>query len=210
MKKLHPIVYSLVVGFITMAHAPVQTKWTREMYAKHDYKSFAQLPMAHQPIDGKNIDYALLNAAIFYATNWQRDMQRQKPLKYSAALEKAAFEHSKDMIRLNFFSHTSPVQGKETYSKRIAAEGISNSYTGENISYRSHIADSYLNQAKKIVLGWMNSPGHRRNILNGSYQYIGCGAYTGKFDGWANAIVATQNFSATDAPPSQEVVIDYR
>lgn len=97
MKKLPPIVYSLVVGFITMAHAPVHTKWTREMYAKHKYKSFAQLPMAHQPIkiNDKNIDYALLNAAIFYATNWQRDMQRQKPLKYSAAFEKAAFEHSK-------------------------------------------------------------------------------------------------------------------
>lgn len=56
----------------------------------------------------------------------------------------------------------------------------------------------------------MNSPGHRSNILNDSYQYIGCGAYTGKFNEWAHAIVATQNFSATDAPPSQEVVIDYR
>jgi uncharacterized protein YkwD len=210
MKKLLPIIYSLLIGCIMMAHAPVQNKWTRDMYAKHDYKSFAQLPMANQRIDLKKIDYALLNAAIFYATNWQRDKNFQKPLKYSAALEKAAFEHSKDMIKHHFYSHTSPVEGKETHSKRIRAEGVHGQYTGENIAYRSHVTDTYLNQAKQFVTGWMESPGHRRNILNGSYQYIGCGVYVGNLEGWSNAIVATQNFADRDAPASQEVVIDYK
>lgn len=210
MKKRLPIICSLLTVFITTAQVPIQEKWTRDMYAKHDYRSFAQLPIANRPIDLKKIDYALLNAAIFYATNWQRDRNYQKPLKYSAALEKAAFEHSKDMVQHNFFSHRSPVEGRETHDKRIRAAGVFGGYMGENIHYHYLFADTYWNEAKKIVISWMNSPGHRRNILNGSYQYIGCGAYIGNLDGRSNAIVATQNFADRDAPASQEVVIDYK
>ncbi|MDW8205816.1 MAG: CAP domain-containing protein, partial [Cytophagales bacterium] len=196
---------ALLMGIIITAHKPVRQKWTRKMYEEHDYKSFAKLPMANQVIDFNDIDYALLNAAIFYATNWQRDKHYQKPLRYSAALEKAAFEHSKDMVQHNFFSHTSPIKGRETHDKRIRAAGVSGGYMGENIAYHSHVTNTYLNQAKKIVAGWMNSPGHRQNILSSHYQYLGCGAYVGKY-----STVATQNFSDRDAPASKEIVIDYR
>jgi len=204
------IFWMIVILVLCSSGAPVKQKWTRDMYAKHDYKSFAQLPMARQPIDVHNIDYALLNAAIFYATNWQRDKHRRKPFQHSPALEKAAFEHSKDMIQYDFFSHESPLPNKQKFWQRLKAEGVSGGASSENIAMHSNLSNSYLETAKALVLTWMDSPGHRSNILNESYKYLGCGAYIGKYKGWSEKIKATQNFSTTDAPNSKEIVIDYK
>lgn len=202
-------VFTILTVISLTAHAPAEEKWTRDMYAKHDYESFARLPMVHRAIDPQNVDYALLDAAVFYATNRQRDKYGLKPLKYSAALEKAAFEHARDMAKHNFFSHRSPISGKETIGKRMAAAGVPSGYSGENIHFHGPVGKSYLEEANEVVSDWMNSPGHRRNILNGSYHYLGCGVYSGKVLGH-NGVIAVQNFSDRDAPSSVNTVIDYK
>ena len=90
-----------------------QVRWNSAFYQKYDFESFSKSRLANQKIDIKNIDYPLLHAAIFYETNRQRIINEMPPFQYSAALEKAARQHSIDMVRRNFFSHESPVRGKK-------------------------------------------------------------------------------------------------
>ncbi|MCS6967712.1 MAG: hypothetical protein RMJ44_00695 [Cytophagales bacterium] len=94
------LLFAAVILVCTTTYAQ---KWTPEMYQKHTYSTFIKLEMVHRPIDPKNVDYGLLNAAIFYITNHQREMHQLPTLEHSPGLEKAAFEHSKDMIEHNFF-----------------------------------------------------------------------------------------------------------
>ena len=56
------------------------SRWKNENYTIHNYKSFQKLAPIYEKIDIKKIDYDLLNAAIFYATNIQRLKYKRKPL----------------------------------------------------------------------------------------------------------------------------------
>ncbi|MBQ9329997.1 MAG: SafA/ExsA family spore coat assembly protein [Oscillibacter sp.] len=81
-------------------------------------------------------------------------------------LSRVARYKSQDMHDLGYFSHTSPTYGSPFQMMR--AFGLSYRAAGENIAmgYRTPQA---------VVDGWMNSSGHRANILNGSYTQIGVG-----------------------------------
>lgn len=101
------------------------------------------------------------------------NIERQKaglaPLTASAELSRVARLKSQDMGTKNYFSHTSPTYGSPF--EMMKAQGIKYTTAGENI------AKGYLT-AQSVVSGWMNSSGHRANILNGSFKTIGVGAYT--------------------------------
>lgn len=77
----------------------------------------------------------------------------------------AARGHSRDMRTLGFFSHTSPVPGKETPGKRAARAGTSGST--ENIAHGQTTAEG-------VIRSWWYSPGHHRNML-GAHLRIGLG-----------------------------------
>ena len=75
--------------------------------------------------------------------------------------------HSKDMEELGFFSHISPVKGKETPGQRAALAGTSGG--AENIAMGQR-------SGRDAVLGWWYSPGHHRNMLGGQSR-IGLGRH---------------------------------
>jgi hypothetical protein len=79
-------------------------------------------------------------------------------LRLDPLLCEAARGHSKDMSDLGFFSHTSPVEGKETPGKRAALAGTSGS--AENIAVGQSTADG-------AITAWWHSPGHHKNMLGG-------------------------------------------
>lgn len=113
------------------------------------------------------------------------NIERQKaglsPLSVSNKLSDVARLKSKDMADNRYFSHTSPTYGSPF--DMMKQFGISYRTAGENI------AKGYLS-AESVVNGWMNSSGHRANILNPSFGTIGVGAYkTG------NTIYWTQMFT---------------
>jgi hypothetical protein len=54
-----------------------QSNWNDSMYSRYNYSTFQAYAPANQAIDFKNIDYELLCAAIFYATNKEREMVQQ-------------------------------------------------------------------------------------------------------------------------------------
>jgi uncharacterized YkwD family protein/spore coat assembly protein SafA len=89
-----------------------------------------------------------------------------KPLLQDWQLSRVARYKSQDMRDLGYFSHTSPTYGSPF--NMMKSFGISYKTAGENI------AKGYATP-KAVVDAWMNSPGHRANILNPSYTHIGVG-----------------------------------
>jgi uncharacterized protein YkwD len=86
-------------------------------------------------------------------------------LRTDARLVEAAGGHSADMALRDYFSHSSP-EGL-TFVDRARAAGYP-SPGGENIAWGQR-------SAAEVVQDWMNSPGHRRNILNCDFTAIGVG-----------------------------------
>jgi len=175
-------------------------EWNNTFYSKHNPSTFQSLEVAHRPIDANNIDYELFNAAIFYCTNIQRIKYGKTPLNHSVLLEKAAQDHSKDMVTHNFFSHTSAVKGKISMTDRLKSVGIEKGHRAENIAISNEINPTYWSFAVTIVNQWMNSPGHKKNILNSKYDYLGCGTHYYKNLEWKDYfwVKSTQNFSSTN------------
>jgi uncharacterized protein YkwD len=99
-------------------------------------------------------------------TNAERAKAGCGALKHDARLRAAAFGHSSDMSANSYFDHNSR-DGRD-FADRIRAAGFSFTAAGENI------AQGYPTAAA-VVNGWMNSPGHRQNILNCAYTHIGVG-----------------------------------
>ncbi len=171
------------------------TAWTAADYGFYTPASFSQHPAARQVMDRENMDHALLNAALFFATNTERLRHRLLPFQPSRALTESAFEHSRDMALRGFFSHQNPKDAaKRTPWQRMAAKGVTGGHRAENIAMRTVHGTTYLAAANAIVQQWMKSPGHRANILNPKFTHVGCGAH---FCLCAQShLHATQNFAS--------------
>ncbi|MFI1509365.1 sigma-70 family RNA polymerase sigma factor [Streptomyces sp. NPDC020597] len=102
------------------------------------------------------------------------------PLTGDALLHKSAQGHSDDMAARDFFDHTNP-DGADP-GARITAAGYRWSTYGENIAKGQQTAQA-------VMTSWMNSPGHRANILNCDFKNIGVGIHDGAGGPWW-----TQNF----------------
>lgn len=89
-----------------------------------------------------------------------------KPLATNWELSRVARYKSQDMVDNRYFSHTSPVYGSPF--QMIRNFGLSFRRAGENIAYGQRTPQA-------VVNAWMNSSGHRANILNASYTQIGVG-----------------------------------
>ena len=98
--------------------------------------------------------------------NVERSKNGLSPLKQDWQLSRVARYKSEDMRDRGYFSHTSPTYGSPF--QMMKSFGISYKSAGENIArgYKTPSA---------VVSGWMNSSGHRANILNPSFTHIGVG-----------------------------------
>ncbi len=100
--------------------------------------------------------------------NSERAKQGCSPVRANDQLVTAARRHSQDMDARNYFDHTSP-DGTDP-GDRITAAGYRWSTYGENIARGQRSAD-------EVMKSWMNSPGHRANILNCDFKEIGIGTH---------------------------------
>jgi uncharacterized protein YkwD len=134
-----------------------------------------------------------LERRIFKLTNEARQKNGLPSLDPDETLAATSRQHSDDMLKRDYFSHTSP-DGKtlkDRYSD-APAKARTMGRIGENIYGGSgqNYADTKT-MARVIVDGWMTSPGHRANILTPQYTHLGVGvSVQGK------EIRATQNFAA--------------
>lgn len=99
-------------------------------------------------------------------TNVERSKNGLAPLKIDENLSKVAREKSRDMSVNKYFDHTSPTYGSPF--DMMKKYGITYRSAGENIAMGQRTPE-------EVVQAWMNSAGHRANILNGDYTHIGVG-----------------------------------
>jgi uncharacterized YkwD family protein len=99
-------------------------------------------------------------------TNQARQKNGLGPISADNALQKAAQMKSEDMSKNNYFSHTSPTYGSPF--QMLKDLGIEYRVAAENIAAGQK-------SPEEVVTGWMNSPGHRQNILNKDITHIGVG-----------------------------------
>ncbi|NMT65134.1 CAP domain-containing protein [Marinobacter orientalis] len=93
-----------------------------------------------------------------------QDFDAAEPLSWNCKLEDAARAHSRDMIEMEFFSHTGP--GGVQTGKRVSDRGYSWSAVGENIAMGQNSVDD-------VVDGWLSSPGHCANIMSTNFTEMG-------------------------------------
>jgi uncharacterized protein YkwD len=109
--------------------------------------------------------------------NLERTRRGVGRLRGDGRLARAAARHSRDMVGRDFFSHVAP--GGGTMVDRIRDAGYlagARAYAmGENLAWGT----GRLATPLRIVAGWMRSPGHRRNILDGDFRELGVGVVTG-------------------------------
>jgi uncharacterized protein YkwD len=108
---------------------------------------------------------------VFTLVNQQRQQAGCAAFTEDSHLDTAAQSHSSDMATQHYFDHTTP--SGVTFDKRETAAGYP-SPGGENIAMGQ-------TSAQQVMTDWMNSPGHRANILNCDFTAIGIGLDT---DGW--------------------------
>ncbi|MFJ5733035.1 CAP domain-containing protein [Streptomyces paradoxus] len=105
-------------------------------------------------------------AAVTDLTNRERARAGLAPLAPDPLLTTAAQAHSADMVARAFYAHTAP-DGSQPWD-RAAAAGSTRRAIGENIACGQR-------SPADVVEGWMNSPGHRANILKPGFTHIGIG-----------------------------------
>lgn len=105
-------------------------------------------------------------AQVISLVNKERSAAGLSSLSSDSQLAAVAQKKAEDMAKNGYFSHTSPTYGSAF--DMLKAAGISYRTAGENIAKGQKSAESVMN-------GWMNSSGHRANILSGSYTRIGVG-----------------------------------
>lgn len=127
-------------------------------------------------------------------TNRQRRRRGLAPLDDDIVLSEVARRHSSAMLRRGFFDHVTP-EGV-TAAERVAAGHRSLvGVTGENIwSGSDYRTEAPAKLARTILDDWMESPGHRKNILSSTYTHLGVGIAVG-----SGEIRATQSFAGVRA-----------
>ena len=180
-----------------------ETRDSTDLFTRYDVKSFAKLRQAQQPVDPDAVNYDLLDAAVFHETNRRREQQRLPLLKHDENARAAARMQSRDMAKGAFVDHENPDPKKKTMTERAKLAGLRPRVLAENVAssfgrrYKSgqpfysreengrkiysSEPDSppipmhtYLSFAEALLDSWMKSPGHRKNILHGDVEYLGC------------------------------------
>ena len=205
-------------------------------YIGHNTDTFFLVAPLQQRIPKLFVKLNLLNAAIFWYTNIERQNHNLPQFQFHEKLQQMATLQSNQMREHNFFDQENKFDNRyRTLSDRL--ESVKDEKFNGFMSYAENIADcpvikanesftysfkegvahlysmngkeifpyTYSEMAKSVVDAWMNSPGHRANILNPGYKYLGCGCapYESKANGYSiTYFKLTQNFGGELMPPS--------
>ena len=117
------------------------------------------------PSNGKE-----LATQIAAGVNASRQSNGERPLRYNRELGRAAMAHACDMLANDFFDHRGS-DGSNSQARVINA-GYDVCIVAENIAWG-------FPRSEQIITGWMNSPGHRRNMLHPRIEEFGVGISQG-------------------------------
>ncbi|MDZ5607225.1 CAP domain-containing protein [Bacillus pseudomycoides] len=134
--------------------------------AENNNNNETQKPAENKPAEESKGSLSEFEQRVVELTNAERTKQGLPALKVDAELSKVARAKSEDMQKNNYFDHNSPTYGSPF--DMMKKFGISYKSAGENIAQGQRTPE-------EVVQAWMNSEGHRANILNNGYTHIGVG-----------------------------------
>jgi uncharacterized protein YkwD len=191
---------------------------------------FAGRTEAKQIIRLEAVDTNLMSAAVLHETNRKRAENKLRPLRHHPKALQAAAIQSQIMQKRGSISHENPENAKyQTLIKRVQAVGVNPGLAAENVAtafgvrYESGKAfykreergkpifsytpdgpplppHTYESFAKALVDAWMDSPGHRKNILLADAEYLGVSCVGGKKNSDMPIFYCTQVFLAPLRP----------
>lgn len=126
----------------------------------------AEQPKQQEQGQGETGNISEFAQQVIDLTNQERANSGLPALKADAKISSVALKKSQDMQANNYFSHTSPTYGSPFDMMRDF--GVTYKSAGENIAQGQRTP-------QEVVQAWMNSEGHRANILNSSFTHIGVG-----------------------------------
>lgn len=125
-----------------------------------------ETPTPVTPVQTPDASISAVEQEVVNLTNAERKKAGLAPFQTDSKLMDSARAKSTDMATKKYFSHTSPTYGSPF--DQMKQFGITYKSAGENIA-------SGQRSAEEVVKAWMDSPGHRANILNASFTHIGVG-----------------------------------
>lgn len=183
---------------------------SRQSLFQQDWESFQKTEAAQQEVNPENVQTNLISAAVLHATNAQRKQNGLPVLKHSGGAQKAAAMQARIMRERGSISHVNPEEPKlRTLEDRVKAAGLDYQFIAENVatafgleyesgkpfftrtkegkevySYRPGgepiPRHTYASFAEALVRNWMESPGHRKNILQEAAAYMGASCLPAK------------------------------
>ncbi|WP_017185135.1 CAP domain-containing protein [Alkalibacillus haloalkaliphilus] len=120
--------------------------------------------------DSSNNDVHEFEQQVVNLVNEEREQRGLQPLELSGELSDVARAKSQDMADENYFSHQSPTYGSPF--DMMDHYGVDYRTAGENIAMGQRSPEA-------VMQGWMNSDGHRENILSDQFTHIGVGYVEG-------------------------------
>jgi uncharacterized protein YkwD len=134
----------------------------------------ADLPTIESPdpsVPVQSETAAEIESGIHRQINQVRQQDGLEQLAYNERLAVVARRYSQQMAEQNFFSHTSP-EGS-TPADRVQADRITYTVVGENLFKGTNVS----RPVSTAVKGWLESPGHRENILRSAFAETGIGVW---------------------------------
>lgn len=193
--KLYPVIYQKIFD-IQKANIPGFDKFKENLAQIIDKESriFTPPPL-RGVLEGSNA--YLTQKGTIAETNLQRTENNLQPLKENVKLNAAAMIKAQDMFKNQYFEHISPSGLGPADLAKIA--GYDYLIIGENLALGNFEND------KVLVQAWMDSPGHRANILNDKYTEIGVAVKKGTYEGHS-VWIAVQEFGrpVSDCPAIDE------
>lgn len=160
-RSLPPLVAAFTLALVALAAGPASALGAPAGCADAD------------TLPGPAASEASLSSATVCLVNGERTSRGMRELRTNRRLSRAAVAHNQDMIKQGYFEHVSPT-GKDVVD-RLRSTGylgrVRNWLVGENLAW----GIGGLSTPREIVTSWMNSPGHRRNMLNRRFREIGIG-----------------------------------
>lgn len=164
----------------TLVHNGITTGTSKTAFSpSRDVTRVQMAVFIHRSLDGGNSgtpapgipagEQAMM-AEVLTLVNQERAKANLPALKAHKGLQNAALLKSKDMIDHNYFAHQSPTYGSPFDLLKL--RGINYRAAGENIAAGQ-------SSASAVMTAWMDSPGHRANILNKDFTHLGVGIVKG-------------------------------
>ena len=190
---------ALLIPAATAHAVPARGAWLAPKSQLHAHVALGPVPARAAQQGCENAEVTPTDAnepavreAILCLHNELRSQRGLPTLRQDARLRRAATGHSGDMVSRRFFEHTTP--GGVTMVDRIMAAHYASRDIGWSLGENIAWGTGRLATPRSIMRAWMDSPGHRANILKRSYREIGIGVVTGVPSGSPSGATYTADF----------------